>query len=198
MILKVVGGFFDVCLKCGVVFYEKIIDQVVLVLMMQIVEMVKLLENIYCNVNIGLVNEMKIVCEQMGVDIYEVINVVVIKFFGFKVYYFGLGVGGYCIFIDFFYLIWKVREFGLYIWFIELVGEINQFMLGYVVECVVWVFNEIGKFIKDLKIFVFGIVYKKNVDDMWEFVFVEVMELLREYGVIVLYLDLYVFVFFMM
>lgn len=114
----------------------------------------------------------------MGIDIFEVVDVVVIKFFGFIFYYLGFGLGGYCIFIDFFYLIWKVCEYGLYICFIEFFGEVNKVMLEYVVSKLMDGLNERGKVFKGSCVLVLGIVYKKNVDDMCEFFLVEIMELI--------------------
>jgi UDP-N-acetyl-D-glucosamine dehydrogenase len=124
------------------------------------------LENIHRSVNIGLVNEMKMVADKMGIDIHEVIRAAATKPFGFVPYYPGPGIGGHCIPIDPFYLTWKAREYGLHTRFIELAGEINSSMPDYVVAKVGGALNAKGKSIKGSNILVLGIAYKKNVDDV--------------------------------
>jgi UDP-N-acetyl-D-glucosamine dehydrogenase len=141
--------------------------------------MTKLLENIHRAVNIGLVNEMKIVADKMGIDIYEVIRAAATKPFGFTAYYPGPGLGGHCIPIDPFYLTWKAREYGLNTRFIELAGEVNSAMPQWVVAKLADALNDRQKSIKGSKILVLGIAYKKNVDDMRESPSVEIMEILR-------------------
>ena len=128
--------------------------------------MTKLLENIHRAVNIGLVNELKPVCEKMGIDLYEVIKAAATKPFGFVAYYPGPGLGGHCIPIDPFYLTWKAREYGMHTRFIELAGEVNTSMPGYVVGKVIEGLNTNGKALKGSKILILGISYKKNVDDV--------------------------------
>ena len=151
--------------------------------------MTKLLENIHRAVNIGLVNEMKIVADRMGIDIFEVIDAAATKPFGFTAYYPGPGLGGHCIPIDPFYLTWKAREFGVHTRFIELAGEINQGMPRYVFDKLATALNDAGKPLKGSRILVLGIAYKKNVDDMRESPSVAIMELVREAGGILDYAD---------
>ena len=158
-------------------------------------EMTKLLENIHRAVNIGLVNEMKIVADKMGINIYEVIDAAATKPFGFVPYYPGPGLGGHCIPIDPFYLTWKAREYGVNTRFIELAGEVNSSMPEYVISKVAQGLNGHKKSINGSRILVLGIAYKKNVDDMRESPSVEIMEQLQEQGAIVEYSDPYVPVF---
>ncbi len=192
---KVVGGHTPACLEVGKALYEPAIDRVVLVSSTKAAEMTKLLENIHRAVNIGLVNEMKIVADKMGIDIFEVVDAAATKPFGFTPYYPGPGLGGHCIPIDPFYLTWKAREYGVHTRFIELSGEVNQAMPEYVVTKLMHGLNEEGKALKDSKILVLGIAYKKNVDDMRESPSVEIMELLEEKGAKVAYSDPHVPVF---
>ncbi|MBO4575796.1 MAG: nucleotide sugar dehydrogenase [Neisseriaceae bacterium] len=192
---KVVGGHSSGCLKVGLALYSAAIDTVVPVSSTQAAEMTKLLENIHRAVNIGLVNEMKIVADKMGIDIYEVINAAATKPFGFVPYYPGPGLGGHCIPIDPFYLTWKAREYGVNTRFIELAGEINSAMPDYVVSKTLTALNNQGKAMKNAKILVLGIAYKKNVDDMRESPSVHIMEKLQQNGAIVAYSDPHVAVF---
>lgn len=192
---KVVGGYTQSCLAVGTALYNQVIDKVIPVSSTKTAEMTKLLENIHRAVNIGLVNEMKIVADRMGIDIFEVIDAAATKPFGFTAYYPGPGLGGHCIPIDPFYLTWKAREYGLHTRFIELSGEINQAMPAYVVGKISQALNERRKAIKGSKILVLGIAYKKNVDDMRESPAVEVMELLRDAGADISYSDPHVPVF---
>ena len=186
---KVCGGDTRACLDVGVALYSAAVDQVVPVSSTKASELTKLLENIHRAVNIGLVNEMKVVADRMGIDIHEVINAAATKPFGFTPYYPGPGLGGHCIPIDPFYLTWKAREFGLHTRFIELAGEINANMPAYVIDKLVNALNEKGKSIKGSKILVLGIAYKKNVDDMRESPSVELMELLEQKGAVIAYHD---------
>ncbi|KAE8241711.1 hypothetical protein A4X03_0g8105 [Tilletia caries] len=151
--------------------------------------MVKLLENIHRSVNIGLVNEMKVVADKMGLNIFEVIDAAATKPFGFTPYYPGPGIGGHCIPIDPFYLTWKAREFGLHTRFIELAGEVNASMPHYVVDKTIGALNTYGKAVKGSKILVLGIAYKRDVDDVRESPSVFIMELLRDLGADVAYSD---------
>ncbi|PIE46276.1 MAG: UDP-N-acetyl-D-glucosamine dehydrogenase [Gammaproteobacteria bacterium] len=192
---KVVGGHTPACLEVGEALYAPAIDRVVAVSSTKVAEMTKLLENIHRAVNIGLVNEMKIVADKMGIDIFEVVEAAATKPFGFTPYYPGPGLGGHCIPIDPFYLTWKAREYGLHTRFIELSGEINQRMPEYVVGKLMDGLNEAGKALKKAKILVLGIAYKKNVDDMRESPSVEIMELLQAKGANVAYSDPHVPVF---
>lgn len=186
---KVVGGITRACLDRGVAFYGRFIDKIVPVSSTQTAEMVKLLENIHRSVNIGLVNEMKIVAHAMKLDIHEIIGAAATKPFGFTPYYPGPGIGGHCIPIDPFYLTWKAREFGLHTRFIELAGEINAAMPQYVVDRTVEALNESGKALKGAKVLVLGIAYKRDIDDMRESPSVEVMEILRRWGAEISYSD---------
>ena len=192
---KVVGGHTQACLDVGKALYGGVIDKVVPVSSTRTAEMTKLLENIHRAVNIGLVNEMKIVADRMGIDIFEVIDAAATKPFGFTPYYPGPGLGGHCIPIDPFYLTWKAREYGLHTRFIELSGEINRAMPEYVVGKLVKALNDRRKALTGSKVLVLGIAYKKNVDDMRESPSVEVMELLRDAGAEVAYSDPHVPVF---
>ncbi len=186
---KVVGGHTSSCLEVGKALYEQAIDQVVPVTSTKVAEMTKLLENIHRAVNIGLVNEMKIVADRMGIDIFEVVDAAATKPFGFTPYYPGPGLGGHCIPIDPFYLTWKAREYGLHTRFIELSGEVNQGMPRYVVDKTADALNKHGKPLNGSRVLVLGIAYKKNVDDMRESPSVEIMEILRDKGAIVEYSD---------
>ena len=192
---KIVGGHTKNCQKVGQALYGVAIDRVVLVSSTQAAEMTKLLENIHRAVNIGLANEMKIVADRMGIDIFEVIDAAATKPFGFTAYYPGPGLGGHCIPIDPFYLTWKAREYGLHTRFIELSGEVNRAMPEYVFGKLANALNDRGKAVKNSKILVLGIAYKKNVDDMRESPAVHVMELVRASGGIVSYSDPHVRVF---
>lgn len=189
---KVLGGVSSDCLDVGVALYSAVIDKVVPVSSTRVAEMTKLLENIHRAVNIGLVNELKIVCDAMDIDIREVIDAAATKPFGFTPYYPGPGLGGHCIPIDPFYLTWKAREYGLHTRFIELAGEVNSSMPDWVVSKLIYALNDQGKPLKEARILVLGIAYKKNVDDMRESPSVEMMDKLRRKGAIVEYSDPYV------
>lgn len=186
---KIVGGHTPACRAAGEALYGAFIDHVVPVSSTQAAEMVKLLENIHRSINIGLVNELKIVTDAMGLDIFEIVDAAKTKPFGFTAYYPGPGIGGHCIPIDPFYLTWKAREYGLHTRFIELAGEINAAMPLYVVDKTVRALNKAGKPLKDARVLALGIAYKRDVDDMRESPSVFVMELLREWGANVAYSD---------
>ena len=192
---KVVGGHTPSCLKAGLALYQQAIETLVPVSSTETAEMTKLLENIHRAVNIGLVNEMKIVADRMGIDIFEVIDAAATKPFGFTPYYPGPGLGGHCIPIDPFYLTWKAREYGLHTRFIELAGEVNSAMPEYVLSKLVDELNKRGKAVNGSKVMVMGIAYKKNVDDMRESPAVELMEMLRDRGADLSYADPHVPVF---
>jgi len=192
---KVVGGHTPSCLEVGKALYASAIDHIVPVSSTKAAEMTKLLENIHRAVNIGLVNEMKMVADRMGIDIYEVIRAASTKPFGFTPYYPGPGLGGHCIPIDPFYLTWKAREYGVNTRFIELAGEVNTNMPRWVLGKVMDALNQCGKSLNGAKILVLGIAYKKNVDDMRESPAVELMELLQEKGANINYSDPHVPVF---
>jgi UDP-N-acetyl-D-glucosamine dehydrogenase len=186
---KVCGGTTPACLQVGVALYEQVIDRVVSVSSTRAAELTKLLENIHRAVNIGLVNEMKIVADKMGIDIHEVIAAAATKPFGFVAYQPGPGLGGHCIPIDPFYLTWKAREYGVHTRFIELAGEVNSAMPDYVVGKLSAALNDRRMSIKGSRILVLGIAYKKNVDDMRESPSVILMEKLRDLGAEVHYSD---------
>lgn len=189
---KVVGGHTALCLEKGVALYQAAFDEIVPVSSTQVAELCKLLENIYRSVNIGLANEMKIVADAMGIDIWEVIHAAATKPFGFTPFYPGPGLGGHCIPIDPFYLTWKAREFGVHTRFIELSGEINRAMPDYVVKKVVEALNEESKSLKGSRILLLGLAYKPNVDDDRESPSYILMEKLEARGASVQYHDPFV------
>ncbi|WP_170481061.1 nucleotide sugar dehydrogenase [Ruegeria arenilitoris] len=186
---KVVGGHTKDCLTAGLALYDRAIDKLVPVSSTETAEMTKLLENIHRAVNIGLVNEMKIVADRMGIDIFEVIEAAATKPFGFTPYFPGPGLGGHCIPIDPFYLTWKAREFGINTRFIELAGEVNTAMPNYVFGKLSEALNNQCKSVKGSKIMILGVAYKKNVDDMRESPSVTLMELIRDGGGTLSYSD---------
>lgn len=186
---KVCGGATSACLDVGVALYAEAVAKVVPVSSTRAAELTKLLENIHRAVNIGLVNEMKIIADRMGIDIHEVVRAAATKPFGFVAYYPGPGLGGHCIPIDPFYLTWKARQYGVHTRFIELAGEINSSMPHWVVGKVVESLNQRRKSLNGSRILVLGIAYKKNIDDMRESPSVEMMSLLRAGGAQVDYSD---------
>jgi UDP-N-acetyl-D-glucosamine dehydrogenase len=192
---KVCGGTTPACLEVGIALYRQAIDTVVPVSSTQVAEMTKLLENIHRSVNIGLVNEMKIVADKMGIDIHEVIRAAATKPFGFVPYYPGPGLGGHCIPIDPFYLTWKAREYGVNTRFIELAGEVNRGMPQWVVSKLADALNDRSRSVRGSRVLVLGIAYKKNIDDVRESPAAELMEILRDKGALVEYSDPHVPVF---
>ena len=192
---KVIGGITPVCLEIGLAIYRHAIAQMVPVSSARAAEMTKLLENIHRCVNIGLVNEMKIVADKMGIDIHEVISAAATKPFGFVAYRPGPGLGGHCIPIDPFYLTWKAREYGINTRFIELAGEINHYMPQWVVGKTATALNERAKPLKGSRIMVLGLAYKKNIDDSRESPAVEIIDLLQKAGAQVEYSDPHIPVF---
>jgi UDP-N-acetyl-D-glucosamine dehydrogenase len=192
---KVCGGDTESCLQAGIALYSPAIDRVVPVSSTRAAELTKLLENIHRAVNIGLVNEMKIIADKMAIDIHEVIRAAATKPFGFTPYYPGPGLGGHCIPIDPFYLTWKARQYGLHTRFIELAGEINSDMPHWVIGKLAEALNQRSRSVKGARVLVLGIAYKKNVEDMRESPSVELMEILREKGALVDYADPHVPVF---
>lgn len=192
---KVCGGSTKECLAVGQTLYGEVVDQVVPLSSTRAAELTKLLENIYRAVNIGLVNELKIVADRMGIDIREVIDAAATKPFGFTPFYPGPGLGGHCIPIDPFYLTWKAREYGINTRFIELAGEVNTAMPHWVVGKVTDALNERGQSLRGAKILILGLAYKKNVDDPRESPAMEIMEILRSKGAELSYSDPHVPVF---
>jgi UDP-N-acetyl-D-glucosamine dehydrogenase len=186
---KVIGANTDYARKLASAVYEKVIVKTVPVSSSQAAEATKLLENIFRSVNIALVNEMKMILDKMGIDVWEVINAASTKPFGFMPFYPGPGLGGHCIPIDPFYLTWKAREYELNTRFIELAGEINTAMPAWVVSKVVDALNEVHKSIKGSKILVLGAAYKKDIDDPRESPSFKLMEMMLEKGAEVDYND---------
>ncbi len=192
IIPKVVGGYTPACLQRAVELYSKAVQTVVPVSSCRVAEATKILENTFRGINIALVNELKMVYSALGIDIWEVINAAKTKPFGFMPFYPGPGLGGHCIPIDPFYLTWKAREYGQNTRFIELAGEINTSMPGYVVSRVAEALNDRQKPIKGSSILVLGLAYKPNVDDERESPSYTLMEMLHNRGAKVAYYDPYV------
>jgi len=189
---KVVGGIDDASLKAAAALYGAVVDRVVPVASAEIAESAKLLENIFRAVNIALVNEMKVVFDRMGIDIWQVIEAAKTKPFGFMPFYPGPGLGGHCIPLDPFYLTWKAAEHGMWARFIELAGEVNTSMPRYVVDRTVEAINQQGKSIRGATVLVLGLSYKPDIDDDRESPSFELIELLQERGAVVSYCDPYV------
>src|SRR5438270_1259050 len=186
---KVVGGYTRQCTEIACALYSASITKVVPVRGTREAELTKLLENIFRCVNIALVNELKLLCERMKIDVWEVIGAAATKPFGFMPFYPVPGLGGHCIPIDPFYLTWKAREFEFNTRFIELAGEINWQMPHHVVERAMDALNEAGKALKGARILILGLAYKKNVDDVRESPSIRIIELFRERGAEVEYHD---------
>ncbi len=189
---KVVGGVTARCLERVESLYGQVFNEVVPVSSVEAAEASKLLENIFRSVNIALVNEMKLLFDRMGIDVWEVIRASSTKPFGFMPFYPGPGLGGHCIPIDPFYLTWKAREYDFATRFIELAGEINVQMPYYVVQKTMEALNERGKSINGADVLVLGAAYKKNVDDIRESPAVKIITLLKDKGAKVSYHDPYI------
>ncbi len=189
---KVVGGYNRESLEVARALYDQIVDKTVPVSSTRVAEATKLLENIYRAVNIALVNELKVLFDRMGIDVWEVIDAAKTKPFGFQAFYPGPGIGGHCIPVDPFYLTWKAREYDFSTRFIELAGEINISMPYYVVQKTIEALNERGKSIKGAKILILGMAYKKDVDDMRESPSLVLYKLFEEKGAKVDYNDPYI------
>ncbi len=192
---KVVGGVTSECLNVGIELYKNIITKIVPVSSTRVAEMTKILENIHRAVNIGLINEMKVVADKMNINIYEVINAAATKPFGFTPYYPGPGLGGHCIPIDPFYLTWKAKQHGVDTRFIKLAGQINSSMPHYVVKKAANYLKKSKISIKSAKILILGIAYKKNINDTRESPGVEIIKILKDKGAYVQYHDPYVLKF---
>ena len=186
---KVVGGTTAACTQVGSLFYEQALATVVPVSSTQVAEMVKLLENTFRMINIGLVNEMALMCDRIGVNVWEVIEAAATKPFGFMPFYPGPGLGGHCIPIDPFYLSWKTKQAGIEARFIELAGYINGQMPHFVVDKIQNALNDAGKPVKGSHIHIMGVAYKKDIDDMRESPALDVMMLLQRRGGRVTYSD---------
>jgi UDP-N-acetyl-D-glucosamine dehydrogenase len=186
---KVVGGFTKKCCDMACTLYDIAIVWTVAVSSLETAEAAKILENVYRCVNIAMVNELKVVFDRMGIDIWEVISAASTKPFGFKAFYPGPGLGGHCIPIDPFYLTWKARQYDMPTRFIELAGEINASMPRYVISKTTEALNEHRKSLKGSRVLVLGLAYKKDIDDLRESPSIELIELLREKGARVDYND---------
>ena len=189
---KVVGGVTPACTEMGRLFFSQALDTVVPVSSTRVAEMVKLLENTFRMINIGLVNEMAIMCDGMGINVWEVIDAAATKPFGFMPFYPGPGLGGHCIPIDPFYLSWKTKQSGIEARFIELAGYINGNMPHFVVDKVQNALNDNGKAVKGSHVHIAGVAYKRNIDDMRESPALDVILLLRKLGAKVTYTDPFV------
>ena len=186
---KVVGGYGEKSLELATALYSNAVVQVVPVSSCEVAEACKILENTYRGVNIAMVNELKVLFQKLGIDVWEVINAAKTKPFGFQAFYPGPGLGGHCIPIDPFYLSWLARKNELSTRFIELAGEINTSMPLYVITRLAEALNEMGKPIRGSKIGVLGVAYKKDVDDPRESPSFKLMELLQERGAVLSYSD---------
>jgi UDP-N-acetyl-D-glucosamine dehydrogenase len=186
---KVVGGATAACTEMGRLFYSQALQTVVPVGSTQVAEMVKLLENTFRMINIGLVNEMALMCDRIGIDVWEVIDAAATKPFGFMPFYPGPGLGGHCIPIDPFYLSWKTKQAGIEARFIELAGYINGQMPHFVVDKVQNALNDAGKPVKGSRIHVMGVAYKRDIDDMRESPALDIIMLLQRRGGVVSYSD---------
>ncbi|MDQ6677222.1 MAG: nucleotide sugar dehydrogenase [Acidobacteriota bacterium] len=186
---KVVGGTTPACTEVGRLFYQQALENVVPVSSTQVAEMVKLLENTFRMINIGLVNEIAIMCDGMGINVWEVIEAAATKPFGFMPFYPGPGLGGHCIPIDPFYLSWKSKQAGIEARFIELAGSINGQMPQFVVAKVQNALNEHSKAVKGSRIHIYGVSYKRDIDDVRESPAIDIMLLLARRGAILSYTD---------
>ncbi len=189
---KVVGGVTPECTEIGALFYQQALETVVPVSSTQVAEMVKLLENTFRMINIGLANEMALMCDRMGINVWEVIDAAATKPFGFMAFYPGPGLGGHCIPIDPFYLSWKTRQAGIEARFIELAGYINGQMPMFVVDKIQDALNDQAKPVKGSHIHLLGMAYKRDIDDVRESPAVDVAHLLKRLGARVTYTDPYV------
>ena len=186
---KVVGGCTAECTRMGELFYSQALEHVVPVSSTQVAEMVKLLENTFRMINIGLANEMAMMCANMGIDVWEVIDAAATKPFGFMPFYPGPGLGGHCIPIDPFYLSWKSKQSGIEARFIELAGQINGQMPHFAVDRVRDALNSAGKAVKGSRIHIMGVAYKSDIDDLRESPALDVILLLRRLGATITYTD---------
>jgi UDP-N-acetyl-D-glucosamine dehydrogenase len=189
---KVVGGVTPVCLEIAYTLYAQTIINVVPVSSPAAAELTKVFENTYRAVNIAMVNELMLLCDRMGLDIWEVVEAAGTKPFGIQTFYPGPGVGGHCIPIDPFYLTWKARQYDFHTRFIELAGELNVEVSYYVINKVISALNGVNKSLKDSNIFVLGVAYKKDIDDVRESPALKIMELLRKNGANINYHDPYI------
>ena len=189
---KVVGGVTSECSRVAKALYDQIIKKTVPVSSPKVAEATKIMENVFRSVNIAMVNEMKMIFDRMGIDVWEVIQAASTKPFGFMPFFPGPGYGGHCIPVDPFYLAWKAKEVDQPTKFIELAGEINIFMPYYVVTKTIEALNENGKSIKGAKILILGLAYKEDIDDQRESPSLKIISLLKKHGADVSYNDPYV------
>lgn len=189
---KVVGGITPVCTQLGALFYQQSLETVVPVSNTRVAEMVKLLENTFRLINIGLVNELALMCDRMNIDVWEVIDAAATKPFGFMPFYPGPGLGGHCIPIDPFYLSWKSKEAGIEARFIELAGHVNGRMPEFVAEKIQNALNSASKPVRGSHIHILGVAYKRNIEDVRESPALDVMILLRRLGANVTFSDPFV------
>jgi UDP-N-acetyl-D-glucosamine dehydrogenase len=190
---KVVGGVTKTCTKVAAALYRAVLESDIHeVSSPAVAEMEKIFENTFRHINIALANEMAILCERMGIDVWEVIEAAKTKPYGFMAFYPGPGLGGHCIPIDPFYLTWKAREYNYHTRLIELAGEINNAMPEYVVNRTMLILNEEGKALRGSKVTVLGVAYKKDIDDVRESPVLKIVELLEQYGAQFTVVDPYV------
>jgi UDP-N-acetyl-D-glucosamine dehydrogenase len=189
---KIVGGLTDECLRRAVALYEPVCDEVVAVSGPEEAELTKLLENVFRSVNIALVNELAILCDRMGIDVWEVVEAAATKPYGFMSFKPGPGMGGHCLPVDPFYLAWRAREFDMQTEFIELAGEVNQRMPYFCVERIGRALNDHVKPVKGSRVAIVGVSYKPGVGDLRESPALRIIRLLREQGAEVSYFDDYV------
>jgi UDP-N-acetyl-D-glucosamine dehydrogenase len=189
---KVVGGITPACTEAGATFYRQALETVVPVCSTAVAEMVKLLENTFRMINIGLVNEIALMCDRMGINVWEVIDAAATKPFGFMPFYPGPGLGGHCIPIDPFYLSWKTKQAGIEARFIELAGYINGQMPHFVVDKIQNALNEHSKPLKGSRVHILGVAYKRDIDDVRESPALDIIHLLGRRGARVTYSDPYV------
>lgn len=189
---KVIGGVTPACTEVGCAYYGRVMDTVVPVSSTRVAEMVKLLENTFRMINIGLANEMALMCDRMGIDVWEVIEAAATKPFGFMPFYPGPGLGGHCIPVDPHYLSWKIKQVGYEPRFIALASEINGRMPEFLVEKVQGALNDVRKSVKGSKIHVLGVAYKRDISDVRESPALDIIALLQRLGAEVTYSDPFV------
>jgi len=189
---KVVGGLTDDCRRRAVALYREVCDEIVEVSTPEAAELTKLLENVFRSVNIALVNEMAILCDRMGIDVWEVTEAAASKPYGFMSFKPGPGMGGHCLPVDPFYLAWRAREFDMQTEFIELAGEVNQRMPYFCVERVARALNDHSKSVRGSRVGIFGVSYKPGVGDLRESPALRIIRLLREQGAEIVYHDEFV------
>jgi UDP-N-acetyl-D-glucosamine dehydrogenase len=186
---KVVGGLTDTCLQRAVALYEQVCDEVIAVSTLEAAELSKLLENVFRSVNIALVNELAMLCDRMGIDVWEVVDAAATKPYGFMSFRPGPGLGGHCLPVDPFYLAWKAREFDVPTEFVELAGEVNQKMPYFCVEKITRALNEHSKPVRGSRVAVLGVSYKPGVGDLRESPALRIMRLLHGLGAELVYHD---------